>query len=332
MKATVIVCTYNRAGSLLHVLREIAAQTFPNPMDWEVLVVDNNSKDNTRDVAERFCLESPGRFRYIFEPRQGKSNALNAGVREARGEILAFVDDDVTVTEDWLASLMAAFGDGEWAGAGGRVRLQWNCPPPRWLPLQRPWSLAGVLAGWDQGEEPRQLLDELPIGANMAFRREAFEKYGGFRTDLGPNPVNLMRSEDLEFGRRLIAAGERLRYAPDAIVYHPVTDERLTRKYFLAWYFDFGRAIAREFKETDGHCWRGVPRYQFRNLGKRAWQWMVEPRPAMRFFRKAMVWQKAGEIAERYGQAHSAKNRLERAATLELKGGENADHSHSMHV
>src|SRR5208282_2321290 len=91
LNITVILCTYNRCQSLARALDSVAAQTFSESVEWEVLVVDNNSRDQTRDVAEDFCRRYPGRFRYLFEPRQGKSYALNAGIREARGDILALL-------------------------------------------------------------------------------------------------------------------------------------------------------------------------------------------------------------------------------------------------
>ena len=89
MKTTVILCTYNRCESLAKVLASAACLELPKSVDWEVLVVDNNSSDGTGEVVEEFCRRYPGRFRYLFEPRQGKSHALNAGIREAHGDVIA---------------------------------------------------------------------------------------------------------------------------------------------------------------------------------------------------------------------------------------------------
>jgi glycosyltransferase involved in cell wall biosynthesis len=86
---------------------------------WEILVVDNNSKDRTREVVEDFCRRDPDHFRYVFEPQQGKSFALNSGIREARGDVVAFMDDDVTVEPTWLQNLTADLWSGQWTGAGG---------------------------------------------------------------------------------------------------------------------------------------------------------------------------------------------------------------------
>src|SRR5579862_1106876 len=105
MKITVILCTYNRHQSLAAALESIADQHLPAGADWEVVVVDNNSSDHTREVVDQYCRKYPNRFRYVFEPQPGKSYALNTGIREAKGDVLAFMDDDVTVEADWLQNL-----------------------------------------------------------------------------------------------------------------------------------------------------------------------------------------------------------------------------------
>src|SRR5580658_11381821 len=115
MKITVVICTYNRSASLGKTLASVAVSTMPDSVAWEILVIDNNSRDKTREVVEEFVHRYPDRFRYVFEPKQGKSNALNTGIREARGEILAFTDDDVTVEAGWLQNLCAVLDRTEWA-------------------------------------------------------------------------------------------------------------------------------------------------------------------------------------------------------------------------
>ncbi len=299
MGITVILCTYNRCGSLATALRSVGAQAFPRPVEWEVLVVDNNSSDRTREVAEQFCREHPERFRYFFEARQGKSFALNTGIRQARGEILAFVDDDVTVAPGWLANLTASLHDGQWAGAGGRIVLEWTCAPPRWLRTKGQNKLAGALAAYDQGNEPRRIADEVPLGTNMAFRKGMFAKYGGFRTDLGPTTGSLIRGEDTELGRRLMAAGERLRYEPAAVVYHPVVESRVKKGYFQKWFFDNGRAVIRERGiPAEVPSYWGAPRFLFRQLAVATLRWMLAVEPYGRFCHKLEAWQKVGEILE----------------------------------
>jgi len=308
---TVILCTHNRCQSLSKALESVAASEMPSSTVWEVLVVDNNSRDQTREVIEDYCRRHPGRFRYLFEPKPGKSHALNAGIREAHGEILAFIDDDVIVETNWLRNLTASLNGNTWAGAGGRIFPEKNFSPPPWLPLDGPNNMGGILALFDLGAAFVEL-DRPPFGTNMAFQKKMFEKYGGFRLDLGPRPGSELRNEDTEFGRRLLAAGERLRYEPSAKVYHRIPEERLTKGYFLKFCFDHGRALICEAgKRPD--IW-GIPRRYLTLLkigtlfvGRSLhWMWTCWNRK-LRFHRKAMVWMTAGEIAEVWFQRREEK-------------------------
>jgi len=306
MNLSVIICTYNRCETLAMALESIAASVLPASVAWEVLVLDNNSNDGTPDVVKDFCGRYPGRFRYVFEPQPGKSYALNAGIRQARGDVLAFVDDDVTVEPTWLRNLTAPLlGGSEWAGAGGRTRPDQFESIPSWLALDGPHSLGGVVAAlFDLGDAPGEL-DRPPYGANMAFRKKMFETYGGFRLDLGPSPCKdvLRPNEDTEFGRRLMAAGERLQYVPSAVVYHPVSGDRIQKQYLLAWWFDYGRAVIREVGRRRD-IWRlprryfTIPKTVATTLTRRTLQWIFALDPQRRFFCKCSVWMTAGQIWE----------------------------------
>lgn len=305
MQITVIICSYNRCQYLGRALESVVASQLPESLTWEVLVVDNNSTDRTPELVEDFCRRYPNRIRYFFEPHPGKSFALNSGIRQARGEILAFMDDDVTVEPTWLQNLTATLYSGQWGGAGGRTLLAEAYSPPDWLALQGPYSLGGVLAAqFDLGDEAGELC-QAPYGANAAYRREMFEKYGLFRTDLGPSPDSKIPrpNEDTEFGRRLMKAGERLRYEPSAIVHHPVPRERVRKDYFLAWWFDFGRAGIREIPRRPDIC--GIPRRYISTTKiittifiRRTLEWLLAVNPQRRFFCKCYVWMTAGQVIE----------------------------------
>ena len=321
MNITVIMCTYNRCQGLAKTLESVATLTLPDSVRWEVLVVDNNSNDNTRDVVKDFSLRCPGRFRYVFEPQPGKSFALNTGVREARGDVLAFLDDDVTVEATWLRELTASLGNGEWAGAGGRILPSERVSPPPWLGLEEPYDLSGPLIGlFDFGMTPGRL-DQPPYGSNMAFRKDILTKYGLFRTDLGPspNPKIPHNNEDTEFGRRLLAAGERLRYEPSAVVYHPILQNRLQKSYFLGWFFEYGRAMVHEWEGGPGIL--GIPKscVALFRLGcnvfpTRTLRWMLARDPRRRFYCKCLLWATAGQIVEICGTWRSAKTQASGAA------------------
>ena len=310
MNITVILCTYNRCRTLEKALSSVAASTLPESIEWDVLVVDNNSRDQTAAVVGDFCTRYPGRFRYLFEPNQGKSYALNTGIREARGDVLAFMDDDVTVESTWLQNLTAALCSGEWAGAGGRILPQWPCAPPSWLP-EKEWYGMAPLVMFDWGPEAGPLTDP-PFGTNMAFHRRLFEKYGMFRTDLGPGPNSKIRNnEDTEFGRRLLEAGERLKYEPTAVVHHSVPQNRLRRGYFLTWWFNKGRADVRETGVAADTKWfvSGIPLYLFRRLAVGILRWLVTLDPSRRFSYRLAVWLTAGTMVESYRQSREVHKR-----------------------
>jgi hypothetical protein len=136
----------------------------------------------------------------------------------------------------------------------------------------------------------------------MAFQRRVFEKYGGFRTDLGPGSSGGQKSEDSEFGQRLIAAGERLRYEPLAIVYHAVPPNRLRKSYFLDWWYHKARADIRAFGAPTDAKWliAGIPLYKLRRLAVWTLRWMVSLKSQTRFRAKLRVWALIGEIEECY--------------------------------
>ena len=338
MNITVILCTYNRCESLVKALDSVALSHMPESVAWEVLVVDNNSHDRTRDVVADFCVRYPGRFRYLFERQPGKSHALNRGIAEAQGDVLAFLDDDVRVEPMWLQNLTAALLKGKLAGCGGRVLPEWNSAPPRWLPkgdyyrapvprekarscTPKQWPqipdnkeryALGPLALFDLGLEAGRLT-EPPFGTNMAFQKAMFAKYGGFRVDLGPRPGSEIRCEDTEFGRRLLAGGEQLWYEPSAIVYHPVTQNRLRKQYFLAWWFAKARADIQAFG-VPAHLklvLAGIPLRFFRGLVVWTARWMLALGPSRRFSNKINVWVLAGQILECYRQARSAQRQAQ---------------------
>ena len=297
MKITVIVCTYNRGDTVHEALDTIAAQELPENVEWDVLVVDNNSTDHTRAVLERYCRQHQPRFGYIFEPKQGLSNARNAGIAKAGGDILAFTDDDVFVDPGWLLNLTSALVEGrEWSGCGGRIIPVWNGLLPEWLSVEDVATL-GPFAGFDEGPDPKAL-SRPPYGGNAAFRREIFERYGGFRADLGRSNNNLQGREDIELGNRLFAGGERLRYEPGAVIRCPIDPARMTRRYLLRWYYWEGRSeIADEGRLEARWSLMGVPLYLLRRLVRWVLQSLIAASAQQRFFCQRHAWKLAGQIA-----------------------------------
>lgn len=302
MNITVIICTYNRCKSLCTTLESISTLIVPEKLQWEVLVVDNNSTDETEEITAKFCQRFPGRFRYVYESQQGLSRARNRGIKEAEGEVFVFTDDDIVVEPDWLVNLTSPLKNAEWSGVGGRVLAANGFTCPSWLSLDGNYNLGGVLALHDPDDKKGITLRPL-VGANMCFRRQVFQRYGLFRSDLGRTGNSMIGNEDTEFSNRLIARGERLCYEPSAVVYHAIPANRLERKYFLRFWYDYGRARVREFANRSAVF--GMPRWCFSIplilaivLPIRLRLWLFARDEKRRFFFKCTVWRTFGELAE----------------------------------
>lgn len=297
-KASVIVCTFNRCESLAQLLESLLRMDVPPGLEWEILMVDNNSTDGTKAVAESFIARHPGRTRYVFEGRQGKSFALNTAIEEARGEILAFTDDDVTCDSRWLVELVAAMEKFECCGVGGKIIPIWSVPKPSWFEDSGPHRISPAIVNFDFGDQPVPL-NVAPFGANVAFRKTVFQRYGAFRTDLGLTAEARIGAEDTEFCRRLIKAGEALYYAPAAIIYHPVEKSRTVKSYFEGWYLSRGKASVRESGVPENaRRYFGVPRYLLGNLFRSAVKWFSSFSPKRRFYYKLEVYETMGRIQE----------------------------------
>jgi glucosyl-dolichyl phosphate glucuronosyltransferase len=235
MKVTVAVPTHNRARTLALTLGSLAALGPGNGMEIECLVIDNNSTDTTPAVVEEFARSAPFATRCVFEPRQGSSFARNRAINEARGELIFFIDDDVIVEPDWAAELIAEIRRRDLDAACGVVLAQWESPPPRWLGVE----VYGKLAVHPESVPPPEKLSQF-FSANVGLKREALERFGLFREDLGVVGGNPMSGEDTELFDRIMRGGGKIGIAPHAVVHHMIGLERMTRAYFRHKSFAFG--------------------------------------------------------------------------------------------
>lgn len=247
LDATVLIATFNRAELLSETLTWLARMRVAPTLAWEVIVVDNNSTDATRAVVEHHQQTFPVALRYVFEARQGRSSALNTGIAHACGRVLAFTDDDVRVQDGWLDAACEPLLDGRtsFGYTGGPVRPIWGAPPPPWLDLTR-GDLWGTIAIQDHGdvlmgyEEARRV----PLGANMAVRREVFEAAGLFRPDLGRATGRFVLGQEVpEWLLRVRTAGYTGVYVPRMEVHHHVPAGRLSKRYFRRWWM--GKGVSR---------------------------------------------------------------------------------------
>lgn len=247
LDASVLIATFNRSRLLDETLTFLARMPVAAGRTWEVLVIDNNSSDDTKAVVQRHLSRFPVPLRYIFEGRQGRSSALNTGIAQARGRVLAFTDDDVRVEAAWLDAACDTLLDAG-AGvhyAGGPVRPIWEVPPPRWLDLTR-GDLWGTIAIQDHGATAvrYETARKVPLGANMAVRAEVFDVVGGFRADLGRSGGRLVLGQEVpEWLMRARGAGFGGMYVPAMEVHHHIPAARLTPRYFRRWWF--GKGVSR---------------------------------------------------------------------------------------
>jgi len=276
MKFSILIATFNRAAVLRQTLESLAA--LQPQGSWEVIVVDNNSPDDTRQVVETATRTFPVPLRYLFEREPGRSAALNSGFRAAQGAILVTTDDDVRVEPDWLDRIAAGFEAHGCDYIGGRVLPVWPAERPDWMPARNE-VLCGVLAVLDYGAAPFRYGSRVPLGVNMAVTREALRRAGDFDARVGRKAGTLLGQEVREWCVRAHAAGLIGYYVPDVVVRHLIPQDRLTKSYFRRWYYWRGvsRAIlyadrGLDLENPEGppqdvtrtrHI-AGVPRYMFR--------------------------------------------------------------------
>jgi glycosyltransferase involved in cell wall biosynthesis len=237
IKVTVAIPTYNRADFLRQTLAGIVAQQFPRD-HFEVLVIDNNSRDHTRRVVEEFANDQPAP-RYILETKQGLDHARNRALAEARGEIVLFGDDDILVQPDWLAQmavpLLADQAARRIGAVGGEVIPVFPDGLPDWV---REWHAP---LGFRADTGPLEAR-HCPMGANLAFPKWVFEQLGPFHTALDRAAGNYFSGGDSEMIRRVRAAGLEVWFSPAAAVKHQMPASRTTFRYAARHAFDSARS------------------------------------------------------------------------------------------
>ena len=236
---TLIIATYNRAEQLMVTLGSVATQQYPAER-WECVVVDNNSKDNTRERVEAFATAHPDlNIRYCFEQNQGLSHARNRGIKEAQGEILAFIDDDERIVEDFVASYVELFDTKSDAmAAGGKIIAEYPTGRPRWMSKYTERPIANPM---DFGQSVRLFPEgRIPGGGNMAMRRELFDQIGTFNTTLGRTGKSLIGGEESDLFERIAKHHMACYYVPRAVMYHIIPEEKLTQEYFCRLAYNVG--------------------------------------------------------------------------------------------
>lgn len=219
-KVSIIICAYNRANFVKQGLNALNNQTSEKHL-YEVIIVDNNSKDETKEVCERFISSYPElNLRYVLETKQGLSFARNKGINEAQANIISYIDDDATARNDFVENLLTAFeSNPDFEALGGRVEpIYENGKEPLWMSK----FVFGIVAKVDYGNVEKEFPKKFPTGCNMAFRKRILQKYGGFNTDI------VYRGDERYVFLKLKENNVKILYAPNVFVNHFIEDFRTT--------------------------------------------------------------------------------------------------------
>ncbi len=322
---SVLICTYNRAALLGETLAALVRCRRPNGVRLEIVVVNNRSTDDTRQTIANLAALSPVPIRYTEESQPGKAFALNHGLTVVTGDIVALTDDDVIPGDGWLERIVGAFRARDITFTFGRIVPRWpHGRGERARALvgghQEIWGPFGLV---DYGREPVDYTPErmheqrLPMGANVAFRRDVLLRAGGWRSDLGKPDGSLIQGEDHEIMLRLWRLGLYAgTYDPEMSVAHYIRPETTTPRYFRRWFFSNGRSVARMDREyfsasyqldvtTVPHVF-GVPRFIFREALTEVRQWgrsLLRGDRERRFVHELLALRHLGTIAEYWRRA-----------------------------
>ena len=229
---SVIICTYNRERYIYNVLKSLALGTLEHSA-YEIILVDNNCTDNTRKEVDHFCNVFPQvSLRYFVETNQGLSHARNRGIKESKGDLLVYVDDDATVNPEYLKTYADWFeSHPETDAAGGPIIPHYETgSEPKWMTYFIKRLLTGYLYFGDKAKPFPG--DNYPGGGNAAYRSRVFEKVGLYNVELGRNGDSLGGGEEKDIFDKMKREGMQFVYLPDAILYHSIPGYKLEADYF----------------------------------------------------------------------------------------------------
>ena len=238
---SIIICTYNREKYIRPLLESIAKNDYPTT-DYEIVLVDNNCTDNTHGVCEQFAAaHKEVAFCYVIEPEQGLSAARNKGIKEAKGDIIIYVDDDALVDSDYIRQYAEHFATyPETMAAGGPIEPLYETKEPSWM---SPYTKALLTAWMNYGTQVREYPNgRYPGGGNAAYRKEVFERVGFFNTELGRKGNLLLASEEKDIFDKMKALGMKVLYLPTPVLHHCIPQTKLEEDYFNRLTLQIGRS------------------------------------------------------------------------------------------
>jgi glycosyltransferase involved in cell wall biosynthesis len=268
MRLDVIISTYNRKELLRSAVRSVLDLSPPKGMRVRVIVADNNSHDGTGDLVAVMAGEFGERLKYLFEPRQGKSYALNSAIAVSDADLIGLIDDDEEIHPEWLNRVSELFQDPKVQYIGGRTKPKLNAPLPPWVPT----SDFRAVIGWAEGppemccyspDRPEAFL----MGGNAVFSAAFLRGFGTepYDVTVGRKGRGLLSADDHMY-QRVLATGALGVYHPGLIVYHAVQSYMLTKTYYRRWCF--WSAVSAGALERTQRCAAphllGIPRWKLR--------------------------------------------------------------------
>ena len=241
MTLSVIICTYNRDKYIYNVLESIALNKF-DKKQYEIILINNNCTDNTEKECHRFCENYKEiEFRYFIEKNQGLSYARNRGIKEAKGDFLVYVDDDATVNVDYLQTYFDLFTKHQDIyAAGGPIIPEYETQKPKWMSFFVEQLLTGRLYLGEKLKEFPQ--SAFPGGGNAAYRTCVFEKVGLYNVELGRKGNSLIGAEEKDIFDKMNSLGMKIFYCPNAILYHIISEQKLTLTYLKRLSLSIGKS------------------------------------------------------------------------------------------
>lgn len=260
---SILIPTFNRASSL-GITIDALCRSKHIDVPWEIIVIDNNSNDDTRRVVEKYVDVLP--IKYLFEASQGKNYALNTGIKASSGRILVFIDDDITVRDNWLIEIANSVD--RWPEAmlfGGMILPSYPSGTPDWIKQS---EYSSFVLGLHIPVLPEGYYSNsmTPVGGNCWLRREIFDAGNYFDTGIGPSGSGRKSGSELEFFNRLEDIGLGSVYIPSSIVEHRIETNRVKIRYFLKRSFQSGKGFGYINNEYLGKKLCHVPRYLFRQI------------------------------------------------------------------
>ncbi|MDL2241196.1 glycosyltransferase family 2 protein [Bacteroidales bacterium OttesenSCG-928-K22] len=236
---SVIICTYNREKYIYKALKSVAEQDYANEK-YELIVINNNSNDNTEKLCFEFKENYPQvNFKYYIETEQGLSYARNRGIKESSGDIIFYIDDDAEIVPGYLSEYDNFFlSHPDAIAAGGKIIPVFEGEEPKWMSEITRELLGGAL---DFGNTIKPFKKgKYPGGGNSAYKASAFKKFGLFNTELGRKGSGLIGSEEKDMYDRFRNEGLEFYYLPKAAILHHIPASRLTKEHFKKLSYSIG--------------------------------------------------------------------------------------------